>query len=65
MESKHLCGKEAHKGLIQDLERLGYKYISECSSDASDVYVRTKKLPHLQVADEIGQKAKKSLMDDF
>lgn len=46
MESQHLYGKEAHKGLIQDLERLGYKYVSGCSLDAYDGCVCMKKPPH-------------------
>ena len=62
---KYLCGKEAHKWLIQDLERLGYKYIPEFSSDTGNVYVHMRKIPHLQGADEIGQNSKKILLDDF
>ena len=65
LESKYLCGKEAHKWLIQDLERLGYKYIPEFSSDTGNIYVHMGKLLHLQGADEIDQMAKKILLDDF
>lgn len=56
MELKHLYRKEAHKWLIQDLERLGHKCMSGWCLDVYNVYVPMKKLSHLQVADEIGQR---------
>lgn len=57
--------KKAHKGPIQDRQRLSYKYISGSSLDAYTVYMRIKKLSHLHVVHEIHQKAKIILLDDF